>query len=108
MDEYIERGAVIKEIANVKMSDVVPNWYEPAIKEALCKQGQAIKKIIKDQPTADVVEVRHGKWKYNWGQAYGEPLFFCSLCVDGGSNNGHDNYCPNCGADMRGNKNGKV
>jgi hypothetical protein len=53
-------------------------------------------------PAAEVVEVRHGEWKYNRGQAYGEPLFFCSLCIDGGSNSGHDNYCPNCGAKMDG------
>jgi hypothetical protein len=57
MAEYIERESVIKAIASVKMSDVVPNWNEPAIKEAVCKQGQAIKKIIKDEPAADVVEV---------------------------------------------------
>ena len=51
-------------------------------------------------PAADVVEVKHGYWVYNRGQAFGEPCYFCSLCTDGGSNNGRDNYCPNCGAKM--------
>lgn len=54
------------------------------------------------QSTADVVGVRHGEWVYNRGQAFGEPLYFCSLCIDGGSDSGRDNYCPNCGAKMDG------
>ena len=61
-----------------------------------------ISSFIDSQPTADVVEVKHGKWIYNRGQAYGEPLFFCSLCVEGESSNGYDNYCPYCGAIMDG------
>lgn len=51
---------------------------------------------------ADVVEVRHGEWKYNRGQAPNEKAYFCSLCVDGESDYGRDNYCPNCGAKMVG------
>ncbi len=50
-------------------------------------------------PTADVVEVKPGKWKVDETHDY-EP--YCSLC-------GHEpiagekyNYCPDCGADMRG------
>ena len=54
------------------------------------------------QSTDDVVEVRHGEWVYNRGQAFGEPRYFCSLCIDGGSDSGRDNYCPNCGAKMDG------
>lgn len=54
----------------------------------------------------DVVEVVHGKWEFNRGQAYGEPLYFCSVCTDGGSEWGKDKYCPNCGAKMDGDKNG--
>lgn len=49
---------------------------------------------------ADVVEVVHGEWIFNRGQAYGEPLYFCSVCTDGGSEWGKDKYCPNCGAKM--------
>ena len=53
-------------------------------------------------PTADVVEVKHGEWKMNFGRGYGEKLYFCSLCVEGDSDTGHDNYCPSCGAKMDG------
>ena len=45
-----------------------------------------------------------GEWVYNRGQAPNEPLYFCSLCGDGGSEYGMDNFCPNCGAKMRGGK----
>ena len=51
---------------------------------------------------ADYAEVRHGKWKMNFGRGYGEKLYFCSLCIEGDSDTGHDNYCPNCGAKMDG------
>lgn len=62
----------------------------------------SLRELLEATPAADVVEVRHGKWVYNRGQSFGEPLYFCSLCIDGGSNNGRDNYCPNCGAKMDG------
>lgn len=55
--------------------------------------------MVSDQPTADVVDVKRGKWKVDETHDY-EP--YCSLC-------GHEpiagekyNYCPDCGADMRG------
>jgi hypothetical protein len=57
--------------------------------------------FLHDAPTADVVEVKRGKWKVDETHDY-EP--YCSLC-------GHEpiagekyNYCPDCGADMRGDK----
>ena len=58
--------------------------------------GQA----IVDAPTADVVEVVHGRWvekeKYTFGIMYD-----CSLCENRILDNGHPwNYCPNCGAKM--------
>lgn len=54
------------------------------------------------QPTAEIAEGKPGHWVYNRGQAFGEPCYFCSLCIDGGSDYGLDNYCPNCGAKMDG------
>lgn len=57
---------------------------------------------IEETPTADVQEVKHGEWRYNRGQAPGEPLYYCSLCIDGGSDWGKDNFCPHCGAKMDG------
>lgn len=62
----------------------------------------AVQDTLADIPAVDEVERKHGYWVYNRGQAFGEPCYFCSLCIDGGSNNGRDNYCPNCGAKMDG------
>ncbi len=57
-------------------------------------------RVLVEMPTADVVEVKHGKWICNPSDAI-EAMFTkpkCSECgfesADGG------NYCPNCGAKM--------
>ena len=57
--------------------------------------------FLHDAPTADVVESKRGEWKVDETHDY-EP--YCSLC-------GHEpiagekyNYCPDCGAEMRGDK----
>ena len=60
--------------------------------------------LIDNIPTADVVEVVHGRWiekeKYTFGIMYD-----CSLCENRILDNGHPwNYCPNCGAKMDGKK----
>ena len=46
-------------------------------------------------PSADVVEVRHGKW--NTIQA---GMFVCSFC-GAKPDEIYKNFCPNCGADMK-------
>ena len=50
----------------------------------------------------DAVEVVHGRWIQS------EPGYrLCSHCMaDVAIYSGHTNYCPNCGADMRGDGNG--
>ena len=64
-----------------------------------------VEDVVENTPTADVQEVKHGEWLYNRGQAPGEPLYYCSLCIDGGSDWGKDNFCPHCGAKMDGGTN---
>ena len=54
---------------------------------------------LADTPTADVVEVKHGKWEKKWHSYFKQELPCCSVC-------GHFSamrwkYCPECGADMR-------
>ena len=64
-----------------------------------------VRKIIKKQPTEDVTPIIRGKWydkkttiKGAHGLAYGR--WGCSVCKRKFSQK--SNYCPNCGADMRG------
>ena len=50
--------------------------------------------IVQSCPTVDAVGVVHGKW------IEGKTLEKCSICGKKGFPDWH--YCPNCGADMRG------
>jgi Zn finger protein HypA/HybF involved in hydrogenase expression len=55
-------------------------------------------RVLDKQPTADVVEVRHGEWLE---RSYGELQ--CSACgIVQGDEPHRYNYCPNCGAKMDG------
>lgn len=62
----------------------------------------AVTSIIEKQPTADVVEVKHGKWKQ------GVP-YVCSICGKPAPDEKNTSeryscwispYCPHCGAKM--------
>ena len=54
---------------------------------------------IRDMPTADVRENRVGKWIYQGKNKKAEwKCFECGDCFDIAGYN----FCPNCGADMRG------
>jgi hypothetical protein len=43
-----------------------------------------------------------GVWIFNRGRCYGEPAYYCSNCSEGASEYGMDNFCPSCGARMKG------
>ena len=80
MKEYIERAAVLK----------VLEEYYPGVDERL-----HIAKDITSIPTADVAEVRHGRWNSN-----GIALV-CSECDRAfGIVEMFAHYCPWCGARM--------
>lgn len=68
-----------------------------------------LKDRIDNAPTVDAVPVVHGKWVKSgrWGRVYrcdqcGNYLDFDGVNVG----RGDANYCPNCGADMRGEQDG--
>lgn len=71
--------------------------------------------VIKYAPTADVVEVKRGEWIKKFKYSHGYDDYYnteCSLCGYKAEKSGVgdklslDNYCPNCGADMRGENDG--
>ena len=58
-------------------------------------ERSAFKFDVADAPTADVRENVHGEWVET------ESVYYiCSLCGD--DSYYESNFCPNCGADMRG------
>ena len=80
MVEYIEREALKENIYNKVNNSLIRGWLE---------------RIINDIPSADVAEVKHGKWTSN---GLSNPQ--CSLCRN--YNIEKSRFCPNCGARMDG------
>ena len=79
MAEYIEREALKEEF----------------MKHYACEYPTAlVMAIIDNVSTADVVEVRHGKWITN---EFGR-IFICSECS--ATRGQKEKYCGNCGAKM--------
>ena len=76
MSKYIDRAALFNRLANTK------TWAD-------------VFAAIQEAPTADVQEVRHGRWELD---EYGG--WHCSVCHEIAIVNGGENYCPNCGALM--------
>ena len=107
MAEYIEREVTQNEIK--KLCDK----YNLAYGEQYGGFAEKIANITNTIPTADVQEVRHGKWKYDPNAVdFGIGGWICSCCSARNNNlawnnrkiNPHvfagSNYCPNCGAKM--------
>lgn len=99
-DDLISRQAVYMVIEEVlyETTKGADNWY------GLLNNG------VRTLPAAQP-ERKKGRWKgYNtdkegWTRTDGSPVFMsCSKCNGTVLNNGsaHWNFCPNCGADMRG------
>lgn len=106
MAEYISKEAVIKKIAEVQ-DKATTGTEDVAYYRAI--------KIIRDEPAADVQPIKHGEWDFQ-----GYQLFKCTNCKEIFTQNQLEamqnhidqeeftfpNFCPNCGADMRGDTNG--
>ena len=90
MDEYIKRKDAIDICTEcVDFQDSIENINASA-------EAMRIRRLIKELPSADVVERKRGKWNCIQG-----GMSVCPYC--GASP--HDyfkNYCPNCGAKMDG------
>ena len=101
MKEYIEREAAIRIIDKYGCGNgSVLGYHSGAVDCA----GSEIARI----PAADVVEVRHGCWERvipTKSAAKWSTKVSCSQCHGQGYE--RYNYCPNCGAYMMGERNGK-
>ena len=71
--------------------------------------GKASIDAITELPTIDAVPVRHGEW-YGEADGYADgelvyDMWYCSFCgkrFEEWDEKPNWNFCPNCGADMRG------
>ncbi|MBQ2768079.1 MAG: hypothetical protein IJF49_08410 [Clostridia bacterium] len=116
--EYIERGALAEEIDSLSVIVTGIRCGKGYLKEIVGHYKNSIDRIINEQPAADVVEVKHGKWNYNPdGMDWGLGAWECSLCGCANHNLPMEenikplrwagsNYCPNCGAKMDGGNDG--
>ena len=98
MARYIDADELIAEITSLKISLSGEDIFIDRAKESVLR-------VIDEQPTADVEEVKHGEWQEEY---YGSDNIVCSSCghmwniLD---NDTHTfNHCPNCGAKMDGGK----
>ena len=116
MAEYIEREATIDEIAGTTWHHI--SCQKKLVEGAACEADALYKatdiyNVIKSAPTADVVEVRHGKW-LTWEEQFPDRKptkknnlgVFCNNCHNHADN--MTDYCPNCGAKMDGDTNDEL
>ena len=100
MAEYIEREALLNDLENsIVISCKTENI--PQVQRVLSK----IINCIKDHPTADAAEVRHGKWLTRYiynslsdGTQVRWDAKSCSICMH--TQSCVNDYCPACGAKM--------
>ena len=98
--------------------------YASAARKAILDADPKLAYCIDSIPGVDAVKVVHGRWVDRYGGKYANPLYECSACKNTIVPTtvykievdvlGHEHivqaltdYCPNCGADMRGKEDGK-
>ena len=104
MDEYIEREALIDAVESIDWYNVYKGKLTagaPNTENALYK-ASSIYAVIDNAPSADVAQVRHGRWEWDT-----EDIYRCSNCAEKSHVKevmGHPewDFCPNCGAKMDG------
>lgn len=96
MSDYISREELIDSLNTVGLS---PDYIRMQV-----YPREVVKMIICDCPKADVRANIHGEWEevtdYKDDNVY-QWHIICSVCRQRGMFES-DNFCPNCGADMRG------
>lgn len=92
MSRYIERKVVIN-----KVNEIPAHFNSGDIRYGVEIAIQA----IKDTPTADVAEVRHGEWLKHYRSGTTVSDGYVSSCCDMW-NERKSQYCPHCGAKMDG------
>ena len=94
--EYIEREEAVRTAISAIVDILDVHTSTPLIKIA-CR--------MREQPTADVVEVKHGEWIWEETMSLVDPapiILCCSVCYGCHDVSEDFKYCPHCGAKMDG------
>lgn len=95
MAEYIKKKDLLKVLPpKCNMGDMYATAYNTCL--------NTIENLIKEHPTADVVEIKYGKWRLETDEEMPDFMFklvVCSVC--GSKSNQMYRYCPCCGAKMK-------
>jgi predicted RNA-binding Zn-ribbon protein involved in translation (DUF1610 family) len=100
MPEYIEREALKEDIKN-HFKKLIDEGY---VYDEIFESNAEISRIIDAQSTADVAEVKYGRW-YLLDECANEGVY-CTAChkkvykKDYANQKVKSKYCPNCGAKM--------
>ena len=104
MARLIDADDLIRHAEETEITAIFPNYTELSseTRNAIGMYGQYWKTLLTDAPTIEAEPVKRGEWieKYcSW---------YCSECGKSGYK-GYipakpSDFCPNCGADMRGEK----
>ena len=104
MDELISKRAVIEAIEKARAN--VGHNLERSIGKTIIEILDDVGRDVDRLPSA---EPKVGKWErhYSRPNVYADLFWHCSECGYRSSDNWADkfNFCPHCGADMRGDKN---
>ena len=113
---HFEEVAEQKERDSVELIDMLDELDVDTCKECAADHRQLAEwlKELKERRAANVQPIKHGRWICN-EELYYNGMTKCSCCneeyyTEDIQNLQGDlrtvNYCPNCGADMRGDENG--
>lgn len=98
MDDYIKRQDVLDAIWLVDPQNDGSDG-GTVVLQNLELTSADVESIVSEIPAADVRPVVRGRWRWV-GQDQWNDCYECSQC--GKMNTDNSNFCPNCGADMRG------
>lgn len=98
MARYIDADKVLQELG-----EEPSNWTNSDTEIQEQFDYRAFKSIVESQPTADVVEVKHGKWQEErWCDNFQHTCSLCHSTVRVHPQSVAYKYCPYCGAIMDG------
>lgn len=93
MARYIDAESLAESVNNWLYN--INTYYHPHSKRTTIPTSEVFD-LIETEPTADVRENVHGEWIEDGA------ITKCSVCGNTSDYCGTENFCHNCGADMRG------